>query len=494
MPPLSVQTSVANVVLVLVLGLRLLLSLTPVASATTTTLSNSSSSSFSSFSHDDDDGDTLIAQFCHETRLKASEAWICHFSLEPIVKCFKNSSTSVSVEINSRNDLALLEPRIAFINVSECSSILTDSLPLHLLSTFHNFAIGVNIDHRHAHDCPYIHVLSSTFKRINHQAKCLVLANTSQELLDSTENLDRFDALQEFVMINSTFSKLPENFYKFIENSQVQHLVIRNTNLDDFDLDFSNANQSLQLLDLSNNKLTRIQVGSNWTFNKIQLVDFSHNRLFLSPQFLNFDHTTTVVDLSFNGLPTVGDFVGQMHCLNLSHNRIVEIQPSTFRQIHSLAILDLSFNSLSHLPQHDDFLGSRLHLVELNLSHNNIQELPNNFLVGAATLLARLDLSFNKLQSLTEQVLNFSKMPMLEFLNLRNNQLVSLPDIQPHSNHLYLQLSNNLLTSLTILPTKFSRQIKVNASNVSFFVHSSFSFFLLYLSLYLYLELHLRLS
>ena len=129
--------------------------------------------------------------------------------------------------------------------------------------------------------------------------------------------------------------------------------------------------------------------------------------------------------------------------------------------------LDLSNLELSSLPQifHADVFTTRL--IRLNLYFNKLQSLPEQIgqlqalkdldiasnklrslsvSIGLLQALKNLDIASNSLQSLPEQI---GQLPVLQYLDVSNNQLQSLPEQigqLPVLHH--LDVSNNQLQSL----------------------------------------------
>lgn len=163
------------------------------------------------------------------------------------------------------------------------------------------------------------------------------------------------------------------------------------------------------------------------------------------------NHTQLVtLDLQFNKIQALPKSFGQLQklqVLNLSHNRFgskildkvpnihnigatnYSLAPDYFvlydsgceilDQLPHLQQLDLSYNELAELPES---FGDLPKLQQLNLRHNQLQWLPERF--GQLPYLEQLDLSRNKLS--TETVKQFlrrlRKLPKLQVLDLSHNR------------------------------------------------------------------------
>jgi Leucine-rich repeat (LRR) protein len=119
---------------------------------------------------------------------------------------------------------------------------------------------------------------------------------------------------------------------------------------------------------------------------------------------------------SLHGLEKVAGKVGRIIIeLNLSHNEIEKIWAKHFQFYFSmLRRLDLSYNKIIFLQS--GCFDALLALVFLDLGHNMIFYLPPIF--SFLLKLERLDLSDNKLTELKKPVL-----PKLKMINLADNPL-----------------------------------------------------------------------
>jgi Leucine-rich repeat (LRR) protein len=107
--------------------------------------------------------------------------------------------------------------------------------------------------------------------------------------------------------------------------------------------------------------------------------------------------------------------------LDLSFMRL-KIIPKEINLFNSLVGLNLSGNNLTDLPE--DFLNNATALTELYLNNNQIKKLPANFLDNA-TALSQLNLSENQIRELPVNFLNNAT--ALRMLNLSKNQIRELP-------------------------------------------------------------------
>jgi Leucine-rich repeat (LRR) protein len=141
--------------------------------------------------------------------------------------------------------------------------------------------------------------------------------------------------------------------------------------------------------------------------------------------FFESDRRSSCLYLSRLGLaslPNIFHFNPFQHSLkglDLSHNNLEDL-PESLGNLQALTILDLSYNNLRVLPESFTELCA---LAKLNLSHNNLKYLSEFF--GNLQALTILDLSYNNLRFLPE---SFTELCVLEGLNLSDNYLISLPE------------------------------------------------------------------
>ena len=125
------------------------------------------------------------------------------------------------------------------------------------------------------------------------------------------------------------------------------------------------------------------------------------------------------IDLSENYIDAVpsGALQGiRVTFLNMRRNIIDKLLPDSFNGLHDLAILDLSFNRLSDLPQR--FLYPLKDLRTLTLEYNQIADITPMAFWGAKQL-TELDLTGNELTSVPGKALRL--LSSLKRLVLRSN-------------------------------------------------------------------------
>ncbi|XP_055372773.1 toll-like receptor 7 [Condylostylus longicornis] len=195
----------------------------------------------------------------------------------------------------------------------------------------------------------------------------------------------------------------------------------------------------------------------------------------LNPASLNGLKQLIELDLSNNNLRSlpVGLLcpIGNLQMLNLTHNRIRAAENLGFIDMQcnaggsEIQILDLSYNELKQLPENWGISKLR-RLQHLNLQYNNLTELSGESLAGLSSLRI-VNLSHNHLETLPDGLFAGSK--ELREIHLQFNELYELPKGIFHrlEQLLILDLSSNQLTSHHIDNTTFAGLIRLIVLNLS---------------------------
>ncbi|XP_032077633.1 leucine-rich repeats and immunoglobulin-like domains protein 3 [Thamnophis elegans] len=276
--------------------------------------------------------------------------------------------------------------------------------------------------------------------------------------------------------------------------------------------------QSLETLDLSNNNISVLEMGSfpplvlknlhisnNWIVslepgifdnlaNKLQVLKLNKNRISIIPQKMfklpHLQHLEMsrsrikkIDGLTFQGLPSLkslkiqknglvwlmdGAFWGlsNMEILQLDHNNLTEISKGWLYGLLMLQQLHLSQNAISRIrPDAWEFCQK---LSELDLTYNNLAKLDDSNFVGLS-LLVRLDIGNNKVSYIADCA--FRGLSSLQTLLLQGNKIRSITkkafsglDALEH-----LDLSNNAIMSIqgsTFLQMKNLKELHINTSSL----------------------------
>ncbi|KAI4458681.1 slit [Holotrichia oblita] len=168
---------------------------------------------------------------------------------------------------------------------------------------------------------------------------------------------------------------------------------------------FKDASGAIKEIYLQNNSISVLAPGLFANLEQLLALDLSMNHL--TSNWINGD--------TFSGLI-------RLVLLNLSYNRITKLDPSFFRDLYTLQILNLNHNSLETIPA--DTFAPMNNLHTLLLSYNKITYL-DAYSLNGLYVLSLLALDNNSLKGIHPEA--FRNCSSLQDLNLNGNSLVSVP-------------------------------------------------------------------
>eukprot|EP01101_Sappina_pedata_P008174 TRINITY_DN4489_c0_g1_i1.p1 TRINITY_DN4489_c0_g1~~TRINITY_DN4489_c0_g1_i1.p1 ORF type:complete len:806 (+),score=282.62 TRINITY_DN4489_c0_g1_i1:132-2420(+) len=222
--------------------------------------------------------------------------------------------------------------------------------------------------------------------------------------------------------------------------------------------------EQLEFIDLTNNDLRSLdpcdQAANIEVFHSLKSLrelKLSGNEIHWMPLI----STLTSLDLSNNGLTSVPFGIGALPLkyLDLTDNQIGELPGNLFEDLSlTLDILLLDRNEISELPNE---IGSLRNMTALSLEGNKICQLPFTF--GSCVKLERLNLNFNGLSSLPDSVFGDDTLGhneestvglfKLSELRLNSNQFEEIPeDLFLLSSLKIIDFTSN---SISVLPSDF---------------------------------------
>ncbi len=258
--------------------------------------------------------------------------------------------------------------------------------------------------------------------------------------LDHLEALtDLTNSLQTLNLQNNNIASLTKTYY-YGNVSIVEHV-------------FSNFS-NLVTLQLSYNAITTLPQSFLVMLPQLESFNISHNRLrsiddmskdFDSVTALDF-HLLRIIDVSFNAIATI-DWVSlstlaHLVELRLDHNLLTELVPNSFRNMHHLHSVYISYNPLIYIPR-DCFIDCvNLQHLEINympkmmyidnhsfrglnklrtlsMSHNPRLHNLHAHTLSMLTSLVRLDLSNNAFQTIYHPT--FHNLTALQYLGIHGN-------------------------------------------------------------------------
>lgn len=133
-------------------------------------------------------------------------------------------------------------------------------------------------------------------------------------------------------------------------------------------------------------------------------------------------------------------------CRDLSQNYLTTFHRDSFRGLSHLKELDLSSNELDYIP--GELLIDLENLVTLRLQNNRIHDIDDSNLLAKLLRMENLDISHNKLETLSHDL--FTGNPMTTLLKMSSNNLTFVPLSLATLGFLEeLDLQDNQLTELT---------------------------------------------
>ncbi|KAK0079414.1 hypothetical protein PV325_001288 [Microctonus aethiopoides] len=168
---------------------------------------------------------------------------------------------------------------------------------------------------------------------------------------------------------------------------------------------FKDATNTLKELRLQNNSISALAPGLVTDMNQLVTLDLSRNML-----------TSSWLDsATFMGLI-------RLVLLDLSRNKIAEIDPALFKDLYTLQILNLQYNEIETIPADTFSPMSNLHTLEL--AHNKLTYLDAYSLNGLYAV-SLLSLDSNALEGIHPDA--FRNCSSMQDLNLSGNDLEAIP-------------------------------------------------------------------
>ncbi|XP_066253458.1 toll-like receptor 6 [Euwallacea similis] len=210
--------------------------------------------------------------------------------------------------------------------------------------------------------------------------------------------------LREFYIHNNEINKVTDKALNGLKALQIFDLSNNKVVALPSEL-FKDSRESIREIYLQNNSISILAPGLFANLEQLLALDVSKN--LLTSTWINKD--------TFSGLI-------RLVLLNLSHNRISKLDPSFFRDLYTLQILNLEHNSLETIPA--DTFAPMNNLHTLIISYNKITYL-DAYSLNGLYVLSLLALDNNLLEGIHPEA--FRNCSSLQDLNLNSNQLKAVP-------------------------------------------------------------------
>ncbi|KAJ3645315.1 hypothetical protein Zmor_022981 [Zophobas morio] len=238
----------------------------------------------------------------------------------------------------------------------------------------------------------------------------------SKELITSTERTPSIKVLSDVTVLRKGMLEISAETYEFwIENRNLEKIEVGA---------FDNQNITY-LISLESNKLTVIASG---TFKnlKIRTLDLSLNKI------------TRVEENAITDMPNLKEVF-------LSYNKIVKFNENSFVNTPKLWVLDVQYNEFAELSEKGFTFRKKDKAVILSFDHNNIEKIHAETFDGIT--VGSLDLSHNKLNQVPAEIFTGSLVELM----LNNNTVEDLPDTFFQQKKLKeVDVSDNPLTCGTV--------------------------------------------
>ncbi len=278
---------------------------------------------------------------------------------------------------------------------------------------------------------------------------------------------DLFELKDLCKTLNINFDKIHARTNTVIEDEKLINLDLSRLSISNLPHDIFSTFNFLQALDLSHNK---IQILPNFIFEKLDLIELKLRGNQLSINSEIFEPLSKLIELSItfdNNYAVDPDlFVNLKTLVILSVDTEQSIPESIFNELKSLRVLylrvknrlpksvfsNLNLRTLGISHQYNltkELFKPLENLIELFLNENHFHQLPSQIFDELINLKI-LDLSQNKLRSLEKDI--FNQLTKLEELDLSNNSLSKLDEtiFDNLSNLLQLNIQNNHIETFTL--------------------------------------------
>ena len=300
--------------------------------------------------------------------------------------------------------------------------------------------------------------------------------NKIKQLPTQLFNSTNWSSLRSLNLQHNSLTGIPPGIFSPLYLKNMIRISLSYNNLTTFSMN-SSALINLQYLSLNHNQITSLTPKEFVHLKKLRDLGLNFNNIkYLEPGLFT-SNLLISLRLSGNWLETVPDnlFAGKisktLKVLRLRRNLLTAV-PQCFYQSNAskavllkLRVLDLSYNNINDLPN-DLFNSSSWSLLRsMDISHNKISILPDGIFQSVYLFsLKKLNLSFNNLKTLSKYLFHNHALSNLCSLRLSHNQITVLPEELFHSPYLQsmseIDFENNKINSVPVHFFKYLPNLK----------------------------------
>ncbi|CAJ0941582.1 unnamed protein product, partial [Mesorhabditis belari] len=223
-------------------------------------------------------------------------------------------------------------------------------------------------------------------------------------------------ALLNATHLNFANSKLPAEFFDWLETAAVIHLNLSNAQITVPNEEWRWCGPRLETLDISNIHLRRLRLNRGCVLRKIFAKENQLEMAFLDTPTLEAVYLDKNLFSDWPMLP-MGTSLDRLETFSISSNLLTTLPPGALTHFPILQHLDLSRNQLSKVD-FDAFPTLGMQLISIDLSYNQLSVLPHPVLPS----ILFFDVSSNNINEMSPFL--FAGMPLLQHLKLSNNPLI----------------------------------------------------------------------
>jgi len=228
----------------------------------------------------------------------------------------------------------------------------------------------------------------------------------------------------------------------FAKMQKFSHIDLQGRNLITIPIALYQKATEIISLNLSRNLSLTVPRDFIQACTNLREIKYTSNEARRLPASLSLASRLTMLDISNNRLKDLDEIqlykLQSLQGLRLSNNRLTRL-PTYFGQYRALRSLNLSSNALNEFP---DFLCDVRTLVDLDISFNSISSLPR---IGQLTCLERLWATNNKLSGSFPTSL--SNLVSLKEIDVRFNALSNMDVMAQLPRLEYLMIGHNLISA-----------------------------------------------